>query len=175
MLRIVLLTAAKEQYWKTFNITCSENIKDFIGGNIEREGKRILLSQPDLIKKMITQLESKIKNTMRYEMHAPTSTHTVQYSKEGEEKEFRCRVGSLFFLFKTRAIKWWERIEKFMDQANKAHKKSLYQVIRILQETRQQDLVFEPKRNEYFGAERMLQLGFWWRYQYKNESERICY
>ncbi len=89
-----------------FNITRSENIEDFISCNIKREGKQIVLSQPDLIKKIITKFESKIKNTMRYKMPAPVSTHIVRYSNEEEglteeeREEFRSGVGSLLYLFK---------------------------------------------------------------------------
>jgi hypothetical protein len=43
-----------------YNITRSKNIEDFIGCNIKRDGNKILLSQADLIKKMIEKFKGKI-------------------------------------------------------------------------------------------------------------------
>ena len=43
-----------------FDIKQSREISDFIGCAIEQQGNRILLSQPDLINKLIKTFESKI-------------------------------------------------------------------------------------------------------------------
>ncbi len=67
---------------KFSNITRSKNIVDFIGCNIRQEGKRILLSQPDLIKKMIKKFKDKINHLKGYETPAPTSTHVVRCMEE---------------------------------------------------------------------------------------------
>lgn len=87
-----------------FNITRSENIEDFIGCNIKRDGNKILLSQPDLIKKMVEKFESKIKDLKEYETPAPASSHIVRCAEEedglseDEQKDFRSGVGSLLYL-----------------------------------------------------------------------------
>ncbi len=131
---------------KHFNVTRNENIEDFVGCNIERKGKQILLSQPDLIKKMITKFESKIKNTMRCETPSPASTHIVRYSDEEEglteeeQKKFRSVAGSLLYLLKHSRPELSNSVReltKVMERTNKAHEKSLYRVIRFVKETKQ--------------------------------------
>ncbi len=145
------------QYWKTFQYHPQWKHWRFIGCNIESEWKQILLSQADLIKKMITKLESKIKNTMRYKTLAPASTHIVRCSNEEEgltkeeQKEIRSGVGSLLYLFKDSRPELSNSVReltKVMDRAKKALEKSLYRDIRFVKETKQRWLVLEPKRNE---------------------------
>ena len=53
-----------------FDIKQSEEISDFIGCTIEQQGNRVLLSQPDLINKLIKTFESKISKMRLYETPA---------------------------------------------------------------------------------------------------------
>jgi len=140
-----------------FNITRSENIEDFIGCNIKREGNKILLSQPDLIKKMIEKFENKIENMKEYETPAPASSHIVRCTEEedglteDEQKDFRSGVGSLLYLLKhsrpelSNSVR---ELSKVMDQANKAHEKALYRVIRFVQQTKERCLVLAPVKEQ---------------------------
>jgi hypothetical protein len=136
-----------------FSITRSENIEDFIGCNIKRDGNKILLSQPDLIKKMVEKFESKIKDLKEYETPAPASSHIIRCTEEevglsdDEQKDFRSGVGSLLYLLKhsrpelSNSVR---ELSKVMDRANKAHEKALYRVIRFVQQTRERCLVLAP-------------------------------
>ena len=138
---------------KHFTITRSENIEDFIGCRIERENDKILLSQPDLIKKMLKNFEAKIKNLKHYETPAAAGTHLIRCKEEeevlGEEdqKEFRSGVGSLLYLLKhsrpdlSNSVR---ELSKVMDQANQAHQKALYRVIKFVEETKEHRLVLSP-------------------------------
>jgi hypothetical protein len=138
---------------KHFSITRSKHIEDFIGCRIEREGQQILLSQPDLIKKMLRKFEEKISGMKDYETPAPASTHLVRCATEEEvldednQKEFRSGVGSLLYLLKhsrpelSNSVR---ELSKVMDRANKAHEKALYRVIKFVEQTRQRRLVLSP-------------------------------
>ena len=140
-----------------FNITRSENIEDFIGCNIKREGNKILLSQPDLIKKMIEKFKDKIKDMKEYDTPAPTSSHIVRCSDEevglteDEQKDFRSGVGSLLYLLKhsrpelSNSVR---ELSKVMDRANKAHEKALYRVVRFVEQTKERCLVLAPVREK---------------------------
>ncbi len=68
---------ALEEIKKHFAITRSENIKDFIGCRIEKENNKILLSQPDLMKKMLKNFGPKIQNMREYETPASSGTHVI--------------------------------------------------------------------------------------------------
>ena len=50
-----------------FDIKQSGEIPDFIDGSIERQDNRVLLSQPDLINKLINTFESKNSKMRLYE------------------------------------------------------------------------------------------------------------
>ena len=91
---------------KLFNITRSKNVEDFIRCQIEREGNKIMLSQPDLIKKLLRQFEEKIESLKKTSIPAPASSHVIRCkeNEEGltdeEQKEYRSGVGSLLYLLK---------------------------------------------------------------------------
>ena len=97
---------ALEEIEKHFSITRSEKIEDFIGCGIEKDGDRILLSQPDLISKMTKKFEDKIKNMKDYSTPASAGTHIVrcftdeERLSEDEQMEFHSGVGSLLYLLK---------------------------------------------------------------------------
>ena len=85
----VAVKKALNDIQKFFSITRSELIEDFIGCRIEKQEDRILLSQPDLIKKMLKLFETKIKNLREYETPAPSNTHIIRCKTEEENnKEF---------------------------------------------------------------------------------------
>ena len=128
-----------------FDIKQSEEISDFIGCTIERKDNRVLLSQPDLINKLIKTFESKISKMRLYETPA-TGGGRVQRPMTKEElisdedqSEFRSRVGSLLYLLKhsrpdlSNSV---HELTKVMDGANKAHQKMLCRVIKHVQDTK---------------------------------------
>jgi hypothetical protein len=140
-----------------FSITRSENIGDFIGCRIERDGKRILLSQPDLITKMLSNFQDKINGLKYYDTPAATGTHLIRCEDdeavldEDEQKKFRSGVGSLLYLLKhsrpelSNSVR---ELSKVMDRANKAHQKALYRVIKFVAQTKERRLVLSPHVDE---------------------------
>lgn len=138
---------------KFFNITRSENISDFIGCHIKRDGDRIFLSQPDLIKKMIDKFEDKIDKLREYDTPAVASSHVLRRGEdeeglnEAEQQDFRSGVGSLLYLLKhsrpdlSNSVR---ELTKVMDQANKAHEKMLHRVIRFVEQTKNRCLMLYP-------------------------------
>ena len=138
---------------KFFSITRNEAIEDFIGCRIEKDGDKVLLSQPDLIKKMIKKFEKKIENLKEYETPAPTGTHIIRCQtkeeliSEEEQMEFRSGVGSLLYLLKhsrpelSNSVR---ELSKVMDGANKAHQKALYRVMKFVDATKNRKLVLAP-------------------------------
>ena len=136
-----------------FNITRSERIEDFIGCRIEKGDKAILLSQPDLIKKMVKKFGDKIRNMREYETPAPSGTHIIRCQDEEEklcdeeQAEFRSGVGSLLYLLKhsrpdlSNCVR---ELSKVMDGANKAHQKALFRAIKFVEQTQERKLVLSP-------------------------------
>jgi len=143
---------------KVFNITRSENIEDFIGCHIKRSGDKVLLSQPDLIKKMLDKFEDKIEKLKDYETPAATSTHVRRCVTDEEildeeaQQNFRSGVGSLLYLLKhsrpdlSNSVR---ELSKVMDRANKAHEKMLYRVIKFVQQTQHRSLVLAPMKENF--------------------------
>ena len=88
---------------KHFDIT-TEEVNDFVGCTIAKDEKRILLHQPDLIKRLLKTFEMDIKNITK-DYDTPASSHfRVTRPKEGEPKlkedeqtKYRSGVGSLLF------------------------------------------------------------------------------
>jgi len=148
---------ALEEIEKHFSITRSEKIEDFIGCRIEKDGDRILLSQPDLISKMTKKFEDKIKTMKDYATPASAGTHIVRCTtdeerlSEDEQMEFRSGVGSLLYLLKhsrpelSNSVR---ELSKVMDAANKAHQKSLYRAIKFVHQTKDRRLVINPKKEQ---------------------------
>ena len=136
-----------------FAITRSEHIEDFIGCRIEKENKSILLSQPDLIKKMMKKFGDKTRNMKEYETPAPSGTHIIRCRddeaklSEEEQAEFRSGVGSLLYLLKhsrpdlSNSVR---ELSKVMDAANKAHQKALFRAIKFVEQTQERKLVLSP-------------------------------
>ena len=136
-----------------FAITRSEHIEDFIGCRIEKENRSILLSQPDLIKKMMKKFGDKTRNMKEYETPAPSGTHIIRCRddeaklSEEEQAEFRSGVGSLLYLLKhsrpdlSNSVR---ELSKVMDAANKAHQKALFRAIKFVEQTQERKLVLSP-------------------------------
>ena len=149
----VAVKEALDEIEKYFSITRSENIEDFIGCRIEKEENKILLSQPDLIKKMMKKFNNKIKNLKDYETPATAGTHLIRCKEEEEvlddeeQKEFRSGVGSLLYLLKhsrpelSNSVR---ELSKVMDRANKAHQKALHRVVKFVEQTKERRLVLSP-------------------------------
>jgi len=143
---------------KVFNITRSDNIEDFIGCHIKRSGDKVLLSQPDLIKKMLDKFEDHIEKLKDYDTPAGASTHvrrciTDEEALDDEEQQnFRSGVGSLLHLLKhsrpdlSNSVR---ELSKVMDKANKAHQKQLYRVIKFVQQTQHRSLVLAPMKENF--------------------------
>ena len=141
---------------KHFAITRSENIEDFIGCRIEKENQSILLSQPDLIKKMLKKFGEKTLNMREYETPAPSGTHIIRCQddeaklSDEEQAEFRSGVGSLLYLLKhsrpdlSNSVR---ELSKVMDAANKAHQKALFRAIKFVEQTQERKLVLSPIHN----------------------------
>ena len=51
---------AIEEIKKNFDVTHSPDIEEFVGCTIERDGKKLLLSQPDLIRKLAKQFHDQV-------------------------------------------------------------------------------------------------------------------
>ncbi len=95
---------ALEGIEKHFAITRSENIDNFIGSRIKKENNKILLSQPDLMKKKLKNFARKIQNMREYETLASSGTHVIccdndeAMLSDNEQFEFRSGVLGLFTL-----------------------------------------------------------------------------
>jgi hypothetical protein len=138
---------------KHFAITRSETIEDFIGCRIEKENKSILLSQPDLIKKMMKKFGDKTRDMKDYETPAPSGSHIIRCQddeaklNDDEQAEFRSGVGSLLYLLKhsrpdlSNSVR---ELSKVMDGANKAHQKALFRAIKFVEQTQERKLVLSP-------------------------------
>ncbi len=137
-----------------FSITQSKHIEDLIGCRIEKEDNKILLSQPDLIQKMLKNFGERIQNMRLYETPASTGTHVICCQddeaklSDKEQLEFRSAAGSLLYLLKhsrpdllkhsrpdlSNCI---QELSKVMDGANKLHQKALYRVIKFVVQTQE--------------------------------------
>ena len=145
--------ATLKQIEAQFDITRSKDVEDFIGCNIERDQDAIYLSQPNLIKKLITKFEDKIKNLQDYDTPAPANFRIIR-PKEGEprlsdleQSIYRSGVGSLLYLLKhsrpdlSNSVR---ELTKVMDGANAAHLKALYRAIKYVKQTQHLKLRLKP-------------------------------
>jgi len=146
---------ARNEIEQHFNITRSEDIEDFIGFCIKKDNKLILLSQPDLIRKMPKKFEDRIQSMRDYNT-APAGTHIIRCKdeeaklSEDKQAEFRSGVGSLLYLLKhsrpglSNSVR---ELSKVMDGASKAHQKALLRAIKFVQQTQERKLVLSPVCN----------------------------
>ena len=139
---------------KHFSITRSEQVEDFIGCTITRKGNQVTLHQPDLIKKLLMKFEKEIKDLKPYDTPAAAGTRIVRNQEDGtllsdeEQSKYRSGVGSLLYLLKHSRPEMSNSIRelsKAMDGANKAHQKALYRAIKYLEQTKDRQLILEPK------------------------------
>ena len=140
---------------KLFNITRSKNVEDFIGCRIQREGNQIMLSQPDLIRKLLRGFEEKIKDLKEKNIPAPASSRVVRCKEDEkgltdkEQREYRSGVGSLLYLLKHSRPELSNNVRelsKTMDKANATHQKALYRTIKFVEQTQHRQLILAPKK-----------------------------
>lgn len=136
---------------KHFDIT-TEEVQDFIGCSIEKREDRILLHQPDLIKKLLRSFEKELAEMKDYETPAGAGFKVTRPTKEepllndDEQKKYRSGVGSLLYLVKhsrpdlSNAVR---ELSKVMDGANYGHMKALLRAIKFVELTKDYKLVME--------------------------------
>jgi len=143
---------AIEEIKNHFEVTHSANIEEFVGCTIEKENGRILLSQPDLINKLLKKFNEQIEDMKEYDTPAAPGTHVVRPKSEGSEEQslYRSGVGSLLYLLKhsrpdlSNSIR---ELSKVMDGANKSHMKTLRRVIKFVKDTKDRKLILQPKKD----------------------------
>ena len=79
------VTHAFEEIQKHFEITHSTEIDEFIGCTIERDKKRIFLSQPDLIKKLMEKFGDDVMKMKEFETPASQGSHVMRPISEEEK------------------------------------------------------------------------------------------
>ena len=116
-----------------------------------------MLSQPDLIKKLLRQFEEKIETLKKTSIPAPASSHVIRCKEEEEgltdeeQKEYCSGVGSLLYLLKHSRPELSNNVRelsKTMDKANKTHQKALYRTIKFVEQTQHRQLILEPKKQK---------------------------
>ncbi len=101
---------------------------------IERKGDTVLLSQLDVIKKVLKKFEKKIESLKEYETPAPTGAHVIwchtkeEMISEEEQMEFRSWVGTLLYLLNIQGKRYpivWENFQRWrMEQTRHTKKHS---------------------------------------------------
>ena len=138
-----------------FDIKKSNQIDTFIGCKIKRIDNRILLSQPELIEKLLFVFKEDIKSGRDCKTPAGAGTKVMRpENNEGllddkQQSKYRSGVGSLLYLLKhsrpdlANSVR---ELSKVMDGATKAHWKMLLRIIRFVEKTKNYELILEPKR-----------------------------
>lgn len=115
-----------------------------------------MLSQPNLINKLIKNFKSKIANLCNFETPAvggsrvQRPTTKEELISDNQQTEFRSGVGSLLYLLKhsrpdlSNSVR---ELTKVMDGANAAHQKMLYRTIKYVQQTKNRKLMLLPWKN----------------------------
>jgi len=132
-----------------FKIT-TEEINKFIGCKIKKHEDKILLHQPDLIKKLLKKFGEDIAHLKNYDMPASALFKIIR-PKEGQpklsqenQKKYRSGVGSLLYLVKhsrpdlSNAV---QELTKAMDGATEGHMKALYRAIKFVENTKNYKLI----------------------------------
>ena len=89
-----------------FNIKHSDNIEDFVGCHIERVGDKVLLSQPDLIGKLLKEYKIDINRKRKKDTPAQGNKLVIRITEDNKklndkkQTKFRSGVGSLLYLLK---------------------------------------------------------------------------
>ena len=74
---------------KHFEITHVEGIHEFIGCKVEQDKDQLLLSQPDLIKKLEEKFGDEVKNLKTNDTPAGPGTHVMQSTSEEEKLDYK--------------------------------------------------------------------------------------
>ena len=140
---------------KHFEITHQEGIREFIGCKVEQETNQLLLSQPDLIKKLEEKFGDEVKNLKTNDTPAGPGTHVMRPTDEEEkldyelQTKYRSGVGSLLYLLKhsrpdlSNSVR---ELSKVMDGATKGHMKLLRRVIKFVIDTKERKLILKPRK-----------------------------
>ena len=140
-----------------FEITCGE-VEEFIGCVIEKYGDRIMLSQPDIIERLMRKFEHHLSGK-QFKTPAAGGSRvmrpTVEIEKLGRElqQEYRSGVGSLLYLVKqTRPdiSNQTRELSKVMDGASKEHWKMLLRTISYIRDTKGYKLEMKPNKTGQF-------------------------
>ena len=136
-----------------FEITSGE-VEEFIGCVIEKLDDRILLSQPDIIAKLVKKFEHRLSGK-QFKTPAAGGSRVVRPTAEIErlgrelQQEFRSGVGSLLYLVKqTRPdiSNQTRELSKVMDGATKEHWKGLLRAISYVRDTKDYKLEMKPNK-----------------------------
>jgi Reverse transcriptase (RNA-dependent DNA polymerase) len=137
-----------EEIGKSFEVKRSNNVEDFIGCKLRRDGSSIYLSQPNLIEKLCMLFNDNIKNIKEFETPTGPGVKVMQPKNEetrltkGEQEEYRSGVGSLLYLLKhsrpdiSNCVR---ELSKVMDGANLAHQKMLHRAIKFVDHTKNRE------------------------------------
>ena len=148
---------AIEEIKKNFDVTHSPDIEEFVGCTIERDGEKLLLSQPDLIRKLAKQFHDQVERLKVFDTPAAPGIHVIRPLSEEEklgteeQTEYRSGVGSLLYLLKhsrpdlSNSVR---ELSKVMDGANKNHLKMLRRVVKFVIDTQDRKLILQPKPNK---------------------------
>ena len=128
-----------------------------MGCTIEKDGEKLLLSQPDLIQKLTKQFHDQVEKLKVFETPAAPGVHVIRPLSEEEklgteeQTEYRSGVGSLLYLLKhsrpdlSNSVR---ELSKVMDGANRNHLKMMRRVIKFVIDTQDRKLILQPKPDE---------------------------
>ena len=151
------VTEALNEIERHFDIKRSRDIEDFIGCSITIRENDIILSQPDLIKKLMMTFGEDVKKMKQYNIPASggykISKPETEEEKltEEEQTKYRSGVGLLLYLLKhsrpdlSNCVR---ELTKTMSGANPAHYKAILQVIKFMEQTKHHGLLLQPKTDE---------------------------
>ena len=113
---------------------------------MEQDTNQLLLSQPDLIKKLEETFGDEVRNLKTNETPAGPGTHVMRPTNEEEKLDYelqtryRSGVGSLLYLLKHSRHDLSNNVRelsKVMDGATKVHMKMLRRVIKFVIDTKE--------------------------------------
>jgi hypothetical protein len=144
---------AVEEVQKTYKIKDMGRMHEYVGCTVTTKDNKIILSQPDIIKKLEANFGEEVKGLSTY--RTPSAPHQVlvQPSTDaltlstGDQKKYRSGVGTLLYLVKhsrpdlSNSVR---ELSKMMDLANEAHKRALLRTIKYVLDTKNLYLNLKP-------------------------------
>ena len=128
-------------------------VEEYVGCKIEIKNKNVLISQPDLIKKLEKNFGEFVHGLAKYNTPGPPGEGIVRPGDtdplitDEEQKIFRSGVGSLLYLMKhsrpdiSNAVR---ELSKVMDGATSGHLKTLFRAIKFVIDTKNFGLSLSP-------------------------------